>query len=718
MCGIAGILRVYPPGSTPPPHFESIPESWLDLLDDSIKHRGPDGQGRFRDRVTRSDGCTVDVALVHRRLSILDHKGGAQPMVSHSPSFQEGAGGRFFDATKVEQASGIAPSLPLLFHGSPTDAVRYEPIVAAGSILGTPTLRVGSSLSSSLPRSDNLLAVTFNGCIYNHRELRKELEAKGHRFVTDHSDTEVLLHGWREWQENLPKHTDGMFSYMIWDRARASLFGARDLCGEKPLFQLSSTDRNISAIGSSYPGLVRLALEMETKGHATSIAPDEMAETIALGYGTPKLSHGLSRLGALDHAGDTVVGADSPRVIASVGGWSDLRTRSSRYSLNPSTLDTLLRSAVCSRLEADVPMGVFLSGGIDSALVAAYIRQERADVPTFTVRIPDSRFDESQAAQTTARKLGLEHHILDCEHAPADDLVRLVEQIGLPFGDSSLIPSFWICRAVRRTCTVALTGDGADELFCGYERYRGDYFCRTFRPFLRHFPASLLNASRSHGWSDKLRRLVDAARGFGYADLVSLFPSSMMRQLTGNAAYPMSLAIWNADDAPHLDFNTYLPGDILTKSDSASMSVALELRSPFLAKSIIDAALATPLSTLMPRGQRKGLLRAVARQYLPKEIVDRPKMGFAIPVGEWFRSDFGKMKTLLFDMLNSVDPFPADLLGLELNRKFIDQMVSEHMESRRDHSQRLYMLLVLAIWCRWLRRLRSGGAQGTSSVGT
>lgn len=687
MCGIAGILRVYPPGNTPPSHFESIPESWLDLLDDSIKHRGPDGQGRFRDRVTRSDGCTVDVALVHRRLSILDHKGGAQPMVSHSRSFQEGAGGSFFGTTSPDQASVAAQSLPLLFHGSPTDAVRYEPIAGC---------------------TNDLLAVTFNGCIYNHRELRKELEAKGHWFVTDHSDTEVLLHGWREWQENLPKHVDGMFSYMIWDHARASLFGARDLCGEKPLFQLSSTDRNISAIGSSYPGLVRLAFDLETKGHATSIAPDEMAETIALGYGTPKLSHGLSRLEALDHAGDTIVGSDSPRVIASVGVWSDLRTRSSRYPLNPSTLDTLLRSAVCSRLEADVPMGIFLSGGIDSALVAAYIRQERADFPTFTVRMPDSRFDESQAAQTTARKLGLEHHFLDCEHAPADDLVRLIEQIGLPFGDSSLIPSFWICRAVRRTCTVALSGDGADELFCGYERYRGDYFCRTFRPLLRHLPASLLNASRSRGWSDKLRRLIDAARGFGYADLVSLFPSSMMRQLTGNAAYPMSLAIWNADDAPHLDFNTYLPGDILTKSDSASMSVALELRSPFLAKSIIDAALATPLSTLMPRGQRKGLLRAVARKYLPKEIVDRPKMGFAIPVGEWFRSDFGQMRTLLFDMLHSADPFPADLLGLELNRKFIDQMVSEHMESRRDHSQRLYMLLVLAIWCRWLRRIRAG----------
>jgi asparagine synthase (glutamine-hydrolysing) len=702
MCGIAGILRVYPPGTTPPPHFESIPEAWLDLLDDSIRHRGPDGQGRFRDRVTRADGCIVDVALIHRRLSILDHAGGAQPMVSVSPSQREGAGGwalgsppspslpgEVADSSKPVRGFSSVPSahatLPALFQGPPTANPHYVP----------------------LPNDPALLAVTFNGCIYNHRELRKELEAKGHRFVTDHSDTEVLLHGWREWGRGLPKRLEGMFSYIIWDRSAPGPIACSDLCGEKPLFQLEDDEQKITAFGSCYAGLVRL-LGAAKRPSQWTCDPVFMASVVALGHGAPVLRVGKSHIASVEPHADIATQIEDDSSSVSCGRWFDAPKRSRRSTLDVNSLDALLRSAVHSRLDADVPMGIFLSGGIDSALVAAYTREARSDVPAFTVRMPDNRLDESQAAAATASHLGVRHNVLDCDPSPAHDLVRLVEQLGLPFGDSSLLPTTWVSRAVRQVCTVALGGDGSDELFCGYERYVADRLLQRFGGVLKHLPTRLWHPRSLEGLMSKMFRLSYAARNHGYLDLVSVFPSHLMFQLTGRPTLPLEFMISQAADAPRLDFDTYLPDDILVKSDSASMSVALELRSPFLARSVVDAALSTPLSKLMPRGRRKGLLRAVARKYLPAEIVDRPKMGFAIPVGEWFRSDFGQMRTLLLDTLNSADPFPADLLGLELNRRFIQQMLDEHMTRRRDHSQRLYMLLVLGIWCRWLGKVRTG----------
>lgn len=714
MCGIAGILRVYPPGVAAPPHFESIPEAWLDLLDDSIKHRGPDGQGRFRDRALRADGCTVDVALVHRRLSILDHKDGAQPMVSHSPSFQEVARGRLLAGATSPPAPDTYTNIPLLFQGSPTAAVRYEPI--AGN-------------------TNNLLAVTFNGCIYNHRELRKELEAKGHHFVTDHSDTEVLLHGWREWGEKLTDHLDGMYAFALWDNKTASLCFARDPAGEKPLHWNHLPDEAV-VFSSSSNGLSRWASANKPRERQTH--PYGVLQCISFGFShrSPLWGSRFSRPGHVLEAGaiDPNHG-DRPR---------HARLRLPRAdapdpALTADSLDQLLSSAVESRLESDVPIGCFLSGGIDSSLVANYAMRKTGLLRTFCLRMPVAAFDESAHATRVAQHLGTKHQTLECDPSPAQDIVSLIEILGLPFGDSSLLPTFWICRAARSQVTVALSGDGGDELFCGYERYRVARWLPFLRGHVPRFPIGFLASGDPKSRRERVRRLLIAAWDGGYESLLRLFSHDEAMALglpkvdpctqcyeagpfpwdgakSNPNSYPIMLHTGDLDP-PRMDFANYLPNDLMTKVDTAAMAVALEVRAPFLANNVVDAALAAPLSALMPRGQRKGLLRAVARKYLPKEIVDRPKMGFAIPVGEWFRSDFGQMKALLMDMLHSADPFPADLLGLELNRRFIDQMLAEHMESRRDHSQRLYMLLVLSIWCRWLRRIRND-ARGVSSRGS
>jgi asparagine synthase (glutamine-hydrolysing) len=714
MCGIAGILRVYPPGVAAPPHFESIPEAWLDLLDDSIKHRGPDGQGRFRDRAIRADGCTVDVALIHRRLSILDHTGGAQPMVSHSPSFQEGAGGSSSGATSSQAAPDATSTLPLLFQGPPTATVRYEPI--AGN-------------------TNNLLAVTFNGCIYNHRELRRELEAKGHLFVTDHSDTEVLLHGWREWQEKIIDRLDGMYASALWDAKSARLFLMRDPAGEKPLHWHELPDGTIT-FSSSPNGLCRWASRNKASGRQTR--PWGVLQALTFGYGhtSPIERSHFVRPGHVLEAGahDPNQGHRPRHARLRLP-----RAEASDPHLAVDAVDRLLSSAVESRLESDVPLGCFLSGGVDSSLVAHYALQKSGSLQTFSMRMPSAGFDESAHAKHVASHLGTKHQTLDCEMSPAEDLLKLIESLGLPFGDSSLLPTFWICRAARSQVAVALSGDGGDELFCGYERYRAASWLPFLREYLPRFPTGFLANSNPKSRRERARRLLLAAWGGGYESLTRLFSQEESNELglpmidactqcyeagpfpwsgaqSNPNAYPIMFHTGDLDP-PRMDFANYLPNDLMTKVDTAAMSVALEVRAPFLANEVVDVALAAPLSVLMPRGQRKGLLRAVARKYLPKEIVDRPKMGFAIPVGEWFRSDFGQMRTLLLDMLHSTDPFPADLLGLELNRRFIDQMLAEHMESRRDHSQRLYMLLVLAIWCRWLRRIR-GDARGVSSSGS
>lgn len=655
MCGIAGILKVHPPGSEVPPPDVAIPESWLDILDESIKHRGPDGQGRFRDRATRPDGSIVDVALVHRRLAIIDLAGGQQPMVSDR---------------------GPHPDKP----------------------------------------RNGRVAVVFNGCIYNHRELRRELQSAGHKFVTDHSDTEVLIHGWREWGHGLFAKLDGMFAVGIWDQTDGSLAVARDGFGEKPLYA-TQTDRE-TAFSSSVVG-VRAIKKRRGQALGPELDYTRVASWLQYGWDSwlPYSESVPISPGFPAYSPRRCLGPDERNWFGSWGDASAERTD----TIGAGEVDQLLRRAVNSRLESDVPLGVFLSGGIDSALVLLYASERRADVEAFTVRMPDSRFDESEAAGETAGALGVRHHILDCEANPAEDLLSIVRSLGLPFGDSSLLPSMWVSRAARKRVSVALGGDGGDELFLGYERHRA---LRTLG-HLETVPGSVLRTlARALGGpsaplalSRKAARLFDAAANRGYKDLLAIFPTSILRELIGDdsanrAGMHGGFVGWSEDldrTALRADLMFYLPEDLLRKTDTASMSVALEVRAPFLAKELVDRMIRVRPDVLMPGGERKGLLKAVARKYLPDEIVDRPKMGFSIPIGEWFRTDYGGMKQLLLDTLNSADPFPEHLLGITINRAFVAKMVEDHMDGRRDHSQRLYMLLVLAIWADWLSRISRNG---------
>lgn len=685
MCGIAGVIRVYEPGETPPPPLESIPESWLDVLDDSIMHRGPDGEGRFRDRAVRKDGTIVDVALVHRRLSIIDLADGAQPM--------------------IHDGERLRPDL--VYH-------RGEaPIVASEVEPGKP-----------------LVGVVFNGCIYNHRELREELEGKGYVFGTDHSDTEVLVHGWREWQGGLQDRIDSMHTLIIWDACTGQLANGRDLAGEKPMSTCTLNATGAVLIAPSPSSLVRTIQVAD---------PDQSSFDTQFPVGSDWIQFGWHRISPTSWMYQAIPNRWSLFPLAPSGEFDFKRpsdrvaTRSGTFpsrtrdlSSTVKSIDSTLQLCVQTRTEADVPVGVFLSGGIDSALIASITHRLRPDVSAYTVRMNDARYDESMAASETAKYIGIEHQILECDPDPAHDLVKLIEQLGLPFGDSSLLPTYWVSKAAREQVKVALSGDGGDELFGGYRRHTIASVLNKRHPLLKLIPPSLLGQRLPASRSTYLARFATAARFGGYCELLAIFPTPDLRKLIQR---PEDLHDWWVGrsvgsntfrpviDPLREDFEHYLPDDLLRKTDTASMAVGLEVRAPFLAKELVEAALQTPLDVLMPNGDRKGLLKQVARKYLPDHIVDRPKQGFAIPIGEWFRSDYGAMRQLMLDHLRSSDPFPGlGESGVEINMKFVERMIREHDAAGeksinpwhgRDHSQRLYMLVVLSIWCKWLARVRN-----------
>ncbi|CAN5827905.1 asparagine synthase (glutamine-hydrolyzing) [soil metagenome] len=689
MCGIAGIVVVRS-GTVGGASLEDIiPEVALDALEAALAFRGPDGRGRFRDRARRADGAIVDVALVHRRLAIIDAPCGAQPMVIEDPA-------PAVDPV-LERASAAPPS-------SPTPGARA-----------------------------NLDSIVFNGCIYNHRILRTALEAGGERFATDHSDTEALLRALRRWGPAALARLDGMYAAAWWSRATATLTLIRDPFGEKPLtirtIAATPTCRVLAfastAAALHHPAITALLFAAQPMSPVAALPVDmpAVADWVRFGWGASLPVRALRSLpvGAFE---DIAAPIKPPR-------WSDEKSffwhrrtagipRDASGSgsaepqvLTPARVDSLLRAAVVARLDADVPIGVFLSGGIDSSLIAAHVARLDRTIPAFTLRMPDPRLDESSSAAAVARHLGLRHIVLDCPGTAATDLVTLIEQLGLPFGDSSLLPTHWLCKAARASIRVALVGDGGDELFAGYQRHQAaEWFryLRFIRPLLRLVPASLFEPRAPSGGplsrTDAARRLLGALRADGYADILSI--SRHHKALAGFATTRQVAALRKVRTiaaALAADQQLYLPEDLCRKTDTAAMAVALEVRSPLLAPAIAAAANAAPPHELLLGMRRKGLLRETLKRHLPDALADGPKRGFALPVDSWYRDNTGDLRHLLLDHLASAEPFGPVALGLGLDLRESRRLIAEHDSGKRQHGQRLHMILVWSIWTRWLGRV-------------
>lgn len=616
MCGIAGFVGAADP-------------ALLERMGAAIGHRGPDAAGHYIDPDS-------GVHLGHRRLSILDRAGGAQPMAD-------------------EQAG---------------------------------------------------LVVVFNGEIYNWRELRRELEAAGAVFRSDHSDTEVLLHGYRLWGESLVERLNGMWAFVIHDRRRRCLFASRDRFGKKPLYYRAGGGQFVFA-----SELTALRLHPQV-----SSALDPVAVGKYFGYGfvpAPRsLLQGVAKLPA----------GCSLHYDLATGRHRVQRYWRYRPDPDPAWLQRpegelveeftgLLDAAVKCRLVADVPVGSFLSGGVDSSLLSALaIRHAGCErLPTFSIGFDEAGFDESTWSATVARHLGADHHLeqIGVEQA-RQSLPQLLAGLDDPIADSSILPTWLLCGHARRRVTVAIGGDGADELFAGYAPFKALAPARRYanlvpRPVHRGLRAMAGWLPVSHGYMSLDFRIKRMLSGLDHGPALRLpvwmapLPVPEISRLLGvplteEDVFSEAIEAW--DRYPGLDdvnratchfVELYLQDDILHKVDRASMLHSLEVRAPYLDIGLVEFAQRLPSAWKWRRGQGKWLLKQAALKHLPARVVHRRKQGFALPVGRWFHSG---------GLGEEVQPPPQ-------RREFWQARLVEHRAGTRDH--RLYL---------WAETLLSGGALG------
>ncbi|MEC9151531.1 MAG: asparagine synthase (glutamine-hydrolyzing) [Pseudomonadota bacterium] len=546
---------------------------------------------------------------------------------------------------------------------------------------------------------DGTVAVIFNGEIYNHAELRRELEASGHHFATDHSDTEVLVHGWEEWGEGLPLRLNGMFGFAIWDKSKKTIFLARDRYGEKPLYW------------GRQNGTFFFASELSSiaahNGFQVSFDPTALKKYFAHGFvPSPNAIYRDTHKLFPGHWLRFDVGSGD---IVSRAYWQFRMAPSD----HPPTLDeaaeevrALLLQSVKRRLMSDVPLGVFLSGGVDSSFATAAMCQHREapDVNSFAVGFQEKSFDESGHARAMAAALGTTHHesILDLD-VTRNILSEVLGRLDEPLGDGSILPTYMLCRFARSRVKVALSGDGGDELFAGYDPFSAlkpaalyhaivpDFAHRGMRRLADLLPKSAANMS----FDFKLRRVLQGL-SFGPElwtpvwlaplepdDIKSLFNEP----INTDELYSEVLALWHEDPAKStvnktLEFysNFYLPDDILTKVDRAAMLNGLEVRSIFLDNDLVEYARHLPASFKFDGSNRKIVLKKAAQGLLPQSILDRPKKGFGVP-----------LKTWLNDLALSKDG--ADGLGMDEDE--IAARIHRHQTGRADHRLFLWNWTVL-----------------------
>jgi asparagine synthase (glutamine-hydrolysing) len=553
-------------------------------------------------------------------------------------------------------------------------------------------LAIIDKASGAQPMRRGELTVVYNGEIYNHRDLRRQLESLGHRFTSDHSDTEVLLHGYKQWGTMLPRHLHGMFAFVIWDAAERTLFAARDRIGKKPLYFHRSGGEMVfaSSVAGVAGGVGALPLNREALGHY-----------LTFGYfDTASIFEGVSELPAGHWM--TVSPSGPSRIYPY---WQPPPISATRTSVGVAdVLRQMIDDAVRARLEADVELGCFLSGGIDSTLIAClaqeHMRRQTRRLKTFTVAMPDARYDEGPAARATAEAIGSEHVELVAEPHVEDDLLTLTREMGEPLADSSILPTYWISRAAKQHVTVALSGDGGDELFGGYSRYRAMLLIRRYRALLNCVPAGLFAAGETKSPTARVRRLIEAASfehpAQQYLSIVRLFTPGQLRQLGLGDLAVSQMPSWPdavdpAEAAKRWDLLRYLPFDLLRKVDRASMAVGLEVRCPMLDSAVVDLAAHLPSAVIMPRGRTKALLRRIAAPLVPPEVLKRKKSGFAVPISAWFRSTLRSM--LMRWLLEH-----RGLTDLGVDRRGLESLIQQHMRGKVDHGHRLFALLGLAMW--------------------
>ena len=595
-------------------------------------------------------------------------------------------------------------------------------VYAEGPVgLGIQRLRIIDLKTGDQPifNEDGSVVIVLNGEIYNYRELREELAARGHRFSTG-SDTETIVHAYEEYGDDCVTHLRGMFAFALWDRQARRLLLARDRIGKKPLFYAQRGDT--LWFGSEAKAI------LQDEEVDRSIDLDAIDCYLHFQY----VPHPLSAFAALRKLppAHTLVWE---RGRIDVRRYWRLSYRRRNDAATEADAHELLREKLLEatrlRLRSDVPLGAFLSGGVDSsAVVAAMAKQSEGRVKTFSIGFDVDAYDETRYAREVAQLFDTDHHELRVEPKAMDILPRLVWYYGEPFADSSAIPSFYLAELTRRHVTVALNGDGGDESLAGYERYIGagmaDRVARLPVPARRGLAlaARLIGPAESESsFRSRLDRLAHTSSMTGYEryamwmayfterERERMYTPELREQLGRRTAPTVVRDPWLASDAGDrvnrlldVDVNTYLPGDLLVKMDIASMAHSLEVRSPLLDHEFMELCAGFPGAWKLSGGTTKKLFKDALRPWLPDHLLDRPKWGFGVPLDSWLR---GPLRELPREIL--LDPTALDRNFFR--EEYVRGLISDHVSGARDNASRLWALIQLELWLRTFVDRRANG---------
>ncbi|MBO0738823.1 MAG: asparagine synthase (glutamine-hydrolyzing) [Alphaproteobacteria bacterium] len=563
-----------------------------------------------------------------------------------------------------------------------------------------------------MPSADRTVWISYNGEVYNFREIRSELETLGYRFVS-RSDSEVIVNGWHAWGPTIFSRLRGMFALAIWDQRSQRLILARDRLGKKPLY--FTTMKNALLFGSeikallTWPGVPRIP-DLSAIDRYLSLGYVPAPDTAFRGIRKLPAAHYLVAERCPDGRfaePELIRYWRLPEQHATAGHWraADLRHE----------LVARLEEAVRLRMISDVPLGVFLSGGVDSsAVVATMARVGCGSVKTFSIGFSARQYDETRYARMVAERYATDHEEFVIEPDAVSVLPRLVWHYGEPFADPSAVPTYYVSEVARREVTVALNGDGGDECFLGYSRYKAMRYLARLDKLPRWTETGLERALalappnlRERLKISRIRRVLQARRqeparrysltlaSFTEGEQQECYGGAMREQPARSALGLFAPYFEEADSfvdaANRADIHTYLPDDLMVKVDAASMAHGLEARSPLLDHVLMEWAATLPVEIKMARGVTKALFKSAMEPYLPAQLLYRKKMGFSCPVDQWFREE---LKELAHDTLLSQRARERGLF----RPGFVCDLLDEHCSGTRDHQTSLWRLLMLELW--------------------